>query len=101
MPPQVSLKDTIFWFKALSVCTAIHHAPNVWACDFSPKLNCLLVRMDNMNTVDIFNTLHAKPHYNSILTSSIDTCMRSSLDVQVTHMPGKLNVVGNPTIPRV
>jgi hypothetical protein len=51
--------DTIFWFEALAVCSVIHHAANVWARDFSPKLDCLLVSMDNMNTVHMFDSLHA------------------------------------------
>ena len=35
--------DTIFWFEALAACSAIHHAADVWASGFSPKLDRLRV----------------------------------------------------------
>jgi hypothetical protein len=65
--PSNPPSNTIFWFEALAVCSAIHHAANIWACDFSPKLDRLLVRTDSMNSVHMFNSLHAKPAYNSIV----------------------------------
>ncbi|KIM74752.1 hypothetical protein PILCRDRAFT_28963, partial [Piloderma croceum F 1598] len=77
--------DTIFWFEALAVCSAIQHAANVWARDFSPKLDRLLVSTDNMNMVHMFNSLHAKPSYNPLLISSINARILSSLDVRVRH----------------
>jgi hypothetical protein len=87
--------DTIFWFEALAVCSAIHHAANVWARDFSPKLDRLLVSTDNMNTVHMFNSLHAKPSYNPLLLSSIDVRTLSSLDVLVRHVPGDINTIAD------
>jgi hypothetical protein len=93
--PHNAPANTIFWFEALAVCLAIHHAAHVWACDFVPKLNCLLVFMDNMNTVDMFNSLHAKPPYNPILISTINVCTSTSLDVHMTHVPGDHNIVAD------
>ena len=87
--------NPIFWFEALTICSAIHHAANVWACDFSPKLNCLLVRTDSMNSVHMFNSLHAKPAYNSILVSSINAHINSSLDVRVYHLLGDDNSIAD------
>ena len=37
--PSSALANTIFWFEALTVCSAIHHAADVWARDFTPKLD--------------------------------------------------------------
>ena len=87
--------NTIFWFEALAICSAIHHAANIWARDFSPKLDCLLVHTDSMNSVHMFNSLHAKPAYNSILVSSINARISSFLDVHVYHMPGDNNSIAD------
>jgi hypothetical protein len=93
--PVAPPSDTIFWFEALAVCSAINHAADVWASGFSPKLDRLLVRTDNMNTVSMFNSLRAKPAYNPLLISSIDARRRSSLDVHTTHIPGSVNIIAD------
>jgi hypothetical protein len=93
--PNVSVSDKIFWFEALAACAAIHHAADVWARDFTPKLDRLLVHSDSTNTVDMFNSLHTKPHYNTILVSSINARIHASLDVRASHVPGNLNVIAN------
>ena len=94
LPPNPPA-DTIFWYEALAVCSAINHAANVWACDFSPKLDRLLVSTDNMNTVHMFDSLHAKPSYNPLLVSSINARIKSSLDVRVRHVPGGENIIAD------
>ena len=55
----------------------------------------LLVRTDSMNSVHMFNSLHAKPAYNSILVSSINARITSSLDVRVYHVPGDDNSIAD------
>jgi hypothetical protein len=79
----------------LAVCAAIHHAADVWAVNYHPKLNRLLVHTDNTNTIDMFHSLHAKPSYNQLLISTINARMRSDLDVRVAHIPGEANVVAD------
>jgi hypothetical protein len=93
--PVTPPADTIFWFEALAVCSAINHAADVWASGFSPKLDRLHIRTDNTNTVNMFNTLRAQPPYNPLLISSIDARRRSSLDVRTSHIPGAANVVAD------
>jgi hypothetical protein len=93
--PSEAPTDTIFWFEALAVCSAIHHAANVWARDFKPKLDRLLVHTDNMNTVNMFNSLHAKPLYNPILISTIDVRTSTSLDVRAVHVDGDHNIIAD------
>jgi hypothetical protein len=68
---------------------------DVWESDFSPKLDRLLVSTDNMNSVYMFNSCHAKPPYNSLLISSINVCTRSSLDVHVHHVAGENNTIAD------
>jgi hypothetical protein len=87
--------DTIFWFEALAVCSAIHHAANVWARDFSPKLNFLLVNTDNMNVVHMYDSLHAKPSYNPLLVLTINARIHSSLDVRICHVSADNNTVAD------
>jgi hypothetical protein len=48
-----------------------------------------------MNTVNMFNTLHALPPYNNILISSIDARTCFGLDVRTYHIPGDVNVIAN------
>ena len=53
---------------------------------------------DNMNTIQIFNSLSALPAYNKILKSSVDYLLsdiNNPIDLQVIHIAGKLNVVAD------
>jgi hypothetical protein len=93
--PQNPTSNTIFYFEALAVCAAINHAADVWSCDFTPKLDHLLVHTDSMNTVNMYNTLHAQPSHNQLLISSINAQFRSSLNVCAYHVPGKQNIIAD------
>jgi hypothetical protein len=88
-PPQ----DTIFYFEALSVLSAIIHSTSLGF-----PINKLVVYTDNLNTVQIFNSLSALPAYNEILKSAVDHLL-SDLDnpiqLQVLHVPGDLNTVAD------
>jgi hypothetical protein len=48
-----------------------------------------------MNTVHMFDSLHAKPSYNPLLISSINARIKSSLDVHVRHVPGGENIIAD------
>jgi hypothetical protein len=48
-----------------------------------------------MNTVHMFDTLHAKPPYNPLLISSINARIHSSLDVRVRHVSGDNNTIAD------
>jgi hypothetical protein len=62
---------------------------------YSPKLDRLLVNTDNMNTVYMYKSLHAKPSYNPLLISSINARIDCSLDVRVNHVPGNNNTIAD------
>ena len=51
--------------------------------------------MDSMDSVCMFNSCHAKPSYNTLLISSIDVHIRSSLDVHIHHLARKDNTIAN------
>ncbi|TFY52988.1 hypothetical protein EVJ58_g9702 [Rhodofomes roseus] len=87
--------DTIFFFEALAVCCAMHCIVQ-WRRD----TGCLQLRRfgvysDNSNSVNIFDSLRAKPAYNSILRSAVDLCISESFQFRVQHIPGKDNVIAD------
>jgi hypothetical protein len=88
--PLNALKDTIFFFEALAVCSAIHLA----RC--FAKTTRLIVYTDNTNTFDIFTSLAAKPDYNRILMSAIDVLIEDEVDLCLYHILGKDNLVADP-----
>jgi hypothetical protein len=83
-------KDTIFFFEALAVCSAIHSAAS-----FSHVPKKLTIFSDNTNSVDIFNTLRAKPVYNHILKSSVDVLIAHHISLHVVYIPGTDNIVAD------
>jgi hypothetical protein len=88
--PFAPPKDTIFFFEALSVCSAIHHAATL------PSVpQRLTIASDNTNSVNVFNTLRAKPPYNSILKSAIDVLIQHHIALHVVYVPGEENVVAD------
>ncbi|KAJ6471578.1 hypothetical protein C8R47DRAFT_1324901 [Mycena vitilis] len=80
----------IFFYEALCVCAAVHHAATIL-----PKGARLTVYTDSLNSVDIFNSLKALPVYNEILKSTVDIQLRHGLDLRVLHVPGANNKVAD------
>jgi hypothetical protein len=85
--PSTRPCDTIFFFEALAVCSAIHILGNM---PTPPPM--MLVYTDNANTVAMFDSPRAKPPYNSILISAVDTLLHLNVDLRVAHIPGTHNV---------
>ncbi|KAF7374421.1 DNA/RNA polymerase [Mycena sanguinolenta] len=90
LPSDVDDSLKIFFFEALCVCAAVHHASS-----FLPRDARLTIYSDSSNTVSIFNSLKALPAYNDILISTIDVLIRCNIDLRVLHVPGKLNKVAD------
>ena len=88
--PLNAPKDAIFFFEALSVCSAI-----LLVRSFR-KMTQLIVYTDNTNTFNIFTSLAAKPIYNKILLSSIDMLVKDKIDLRVYHILGKDNLIADP-----
>jgi hypothetical protein len=83
-------KDTIFFFEALAVCSAIHAIPNMM--ESPPRM---LVYTDNSNTVAMFNSLRAHPPYNSIMLAAVDILLEYQVDLRVEFIPGSENRVAD------
>ncbi|KAJ6493725.1 hypothetical protein C8R47DRAFT_1044184 [Mycena vitilis] len=80
----------IFFYEALCVCAAVHHAANIL-----PRGARLTIYTDSLNSVDVFNSLKALPVYNGILKSTVDVQLRHALDLRVLHVPGTINKVAD------
>jgi hypothetical protein len=82
--------DLIFFFEALSVTSAVHRAHLS-----SPNGSRIVVYTDNMNTVNIFNSLHCQPAYNRLLRFVVDILVQGDHDLRVLHVPGEENEVAD------
>jgi len=82
--------DIIFYFEALCVAAALECA-HLSTADGAR----ILIYTDNMNTVDIFNSLRCKPEYNPILCFAVDILIDGDHDLRVLHVPGEANVVAD------
>ena len=82
--PEDPPKDTIFYFEALSVLSAIIHSTS-----FGFPINRLTVYTDNLNTVQMFNSFSALPAYNEILKSVVDYLIKdidNHIQLHVVHV---------------
>jgi hypothetical protein len=80
----------IFFDEALAVVSALDYATHLLTV---PRR--IAIFTDNTNTVDMFNSLHAKPSHNPLLLTAIDTSMSAGSLFRVFHIPGELNVVAD------
>jgi len=80
----------IFYYEALCVLSAIHHA----ATTSSTPIR-IAIYTDNSNTVDIFNSLRALPAYNHILKSAVDVLIRTDHQIRVLYVPGMENDIAD------
>jgi hypothetical protein len=91
--PQEPPKDTIFYFEALCVLSAIIHSTTLGF-----PVNKLVIYTDNLNTVHMFNSLSALPAYNGILKTAVDYLLSdidNIIQLRVLHVPGELNNVAD------
>jgi hypothetical protein len=77
----------------LSVLSAI-----IQATSFAIPLQKLVIYTDNLNTVQIFNSLSAQPAYNEILKTAVDYLLSdisNPIQLRVIHVPGELNTIAD------
>ena len=82
--------DFIFYYEALCVLSALHHA-SLSLCTPSK----IIIFTDNTNTVDIFSSLRALPAYNPILKSAVDLLLQFDHQLRVLYVPGDENHVAD------
>jgi len=80
----------IFYFEALCVFCALK--------DIAPRVHKgarVVIYTDNMNTVQIFNSLACLPAYNHLLRRSVDILLATKIDLRVLHISGGENTVAD------
>jgi hypothetical protein len=85
--PQASL---IFYFEALCVLCALQ--------DIANRVHRgarVTIYTDNLNTVQIFNSLACLPDYNQILRRAVDIVLAHDINLRVLHVPGEQNTVAD------
>ena len=80
----------IFYFEALCVLCALQ---DVASC--VNRGSRVVIYTDNLNTVQIFNTLGCLPSYNHILRRAVDILLATRIDLRVLHVPGEQNGVAD------
>jgi hypothetical protein len=90
--PYYENPDLIFYFEALCVHSALFDAHRRNPLQSGGRF---IIYTDNLNTVDIFNTLRALPPYNHLLKSAIDILNHGDHDMRVLHVPGVDNAVAD------
>jgi hypothetical protein len=91
--PEEPPKDTIFYFEALSVLSAILHSTT-----FGFSISKLVIYTDNLNTVHMFNSLSALPAYNEIVKTAVDHLLMdvdNHIQLRVLHISGHDNTIAD------
>ncbi|KIK75671.1 hypothetical protein PAXRUDRAFT_172093 [Paxillus rubicundulus Ve08.2h10] len=81
---------SIFYYKVLTICTAI-----LKACTHVLHCGQLAIFTNNLNTVQLFNSLMALPSMNWMVILAVDSLMTCNIYWQVFHISGVHNVVAN------
>jgi hypothetical protein len=55
----------------------------------------VVIYTDNLNTVQIFNSLACLPDYNQLLRHSVDVLLATNIDLRVLHVSGERNSVAD------
>lgn len=82
------VEDNIFWYEALTVLSALE-----WVTRQAHKPWRVLIYTDNLNTVQIFESLRANGAYLDILLRAIDILIDCKVDLRVGHIPGEHNYI--------
>ena len=88
--PADSPLKTIFYFEALSICSAA-----LWASGLDHPLNHLLIFTDSLNCVEMFNSLSTLEGYNKILFFVMRILITMKISLCVFHFPSADNVVAD------
>lgn len=88
--PQTCSDDTIFWFEALTVLAALH-----WAAALPLKPKRITIFTDNLNTVQMFDSLRSHSPYDLILLDAVRIMISAEVDIRVCHIAGTANIVAD------
>ncbi|KAK0430316.1 uncharacterized protein EV420DRAFT_1657681 [Desarmillaria tabescens] len=83
-------EEGTFFNEALAVVSAL-----LMTLDLSSRPHRILIYTDNTNTVDIFDSLHAKPLYNPLLITAVDALITHKAQLRVLHIPRSQNTIAD------
>jgi hypothetical protein len=90
LTPESPPTSAIFFCEALCVLCALQ---DIATC-VQPDAK-VVIYTDNLNTVHIFNSLACLPPYNHILRCTVNVLISTSINLQVLHVPGDLNIIAD------
>lgn len=90
VPPDVP-SEWIFYREKWAVLAAIDHA----ITHLGMVKQRIIIYTDNINTVDVYNTLHALPLYNQLLQIAVDLLIRSECQIRVVYIPTVRNGIAD------
>ncbi|KAF7761778.1 hypothetical protein Agabi119p4_9770 [Agaricus bisporus var. burnettii] len=90
VPPDVP-SEWIFYHEKWAVLSAIHHI----VVQLKMTNEKIVVYTDNINTVDVYNTLYALPFYNPLLQNAIDLLLSSHCQICVLYVPTEQNQIAD------
>ena len=88
--PKNANIEGIFYFEALCVFCALRDVQYQ-----AHRGAQVVIYTDNLNTVQIFNSLACLPTYNHLLRSSVDILLSTEIDLRVLHVLGENNEVAD------
>jgi hypothetical protein len=88
-PPESEI-SVIFYFEALCVFCALKNVEKR-----ASRGAKVVIYTDNLNTVQMFNSLACLPAYNQLLRHSVDILLATDIDLRVLHVPGEHNSVAD------
>ena len=88
--PKNSQVSMIFYFEALCVFCALKDIASR-----AKKGAQVVIYMDNLNTMQIFNSLSCLPAYNHLLHHSVDILLSNEIDLCALHIPGEQNTTAD------
>jgi hypothetical protein len=88
--PKDSEVSINFYFEALCVFCALTDVANR-----ARRGAKIVIYTDNLNTVQMFNSLSCLPEYNHLLRHSVDILVTHNIDLRVLHVPRDQNFVAN------
>ena len=85
-----AVEDNIFWYEALTVLAALD-----WAVSLPEHFARIAIFTDNLNTVQMFDSLRSREPYLDILLSACETLIAHKVDLRVWHIPGEQNIIAD------
>jgi len=82
--------STIFYYEVLTITSAM-----LWASGITPSIQRLLIYLDSLNCVEMFNLLSMQEGYNEILLFMMQILITTKISLCIFHVPSADNVIAD------